>query len=104
MRWAVKTRRGGVASVIDLLCHDSVVKHRCHEPTAIAEVTGTIGCAHRRIFCGCRRRACCPSAGSRLVLAGAPRKLSRSAGDHRKGGHPDQIRTQMAGEGCPGHQ
>jgi hypothetical protein len=72
--------------------------------TGIAEVTGTIGCAHRQIFCGCRRRACCSSVDSRLVFAGAPRKFSRSVGDHRKGGHPYQIRAQMAGEGRPGHQ
>jgi hypothetical protein len=104
MRWAVETRRGGVASVIDGLCNVSVVKQRCHEPAGIAEVTATIGRAHRRIFCGCRQRARCPSAGSRLVSAVAPRKLSRSAGDDRKGCYPDQIRTQMAGEGCPGHQ
>jgi hypothetical protein len=101
---SVETRCGGVASLIDLLRNMSVVKLRREELTGIAEVTGTIGCAHRQIFCGCRRRACRSSVDRRLVFAGASRKLSRSVGDHRKGGHPDQIRSQMAGEGRPGHQ
>jgi hypothetical protein len=36
-----------LAFLIDLLRNMSVVKHRCHGLTGIAEVTGTVGCAHR---------------------------------------------------------
>jgi hypothetical protein len=72
--------------------------------SAIVQLAGVIGCAHSQIFYGCRKRACGSSADSRLVFAGAARKLSRSPGGHRKGGHPDQIRAQMAGQGRPGHQ
>jgi hypothetical protein len=63
---------GGVAPLIDLPRNMSVVKHRCHGLTAIAQLAGTIGCAHSQIFHGCRERACGSSADSGLVFAGAP--------------------------------
>jgi hypothetical protein len=54
----------------------SMVKHRCHGMTAIAQLAGAIGCAHRQIFYGCRKRAFGSSADSRLVFAGAPAEFS----------------------------
>jgi hypothetical protein len=76
MRWAVETRCGGVAPLIDLPRKMSVVKHRCDGLTAIVQLAGAIGCAHSQIFYGCRRRACGSSADSRLVFAGAPAEFS----------------------------
>jgi hypothetical protein len=38
--------------------------------TGIAEIKGTLGCAHRQVFCGCRRLLL--FCYSRLVFAGAP--------------------------------
>jgi hypothetical protein len=44
-----------------------------------------------------------------LLIAGGslpepPCELSRSAGHHREGAHPDHIRAEMAGSGRPGYQ
>ena len=61
--------------LFDLPRNMSVVKHRCHGLTAIAQLAGAVGGAHSQIFYGCRKRACGSSADSRLVLAGAPRRV-----------------------------
>jgi hypothetical protein len=62
--------------LFDLPRNMSVVKHRCHGLTAIAQLAGAIGCAHSQIFYGRRKRACCSSVDSRLVFAGAPSEFS----------------------------
>jgi hypothetical protein len=54
----------------------SVVKHRCHGLTAIAQLAGAIGCAHSQIFYGCWKRACGSSVDSQLVFVGAPGEFS----------------------------
>jgi hypothetical protein len=65
-----------VAPVIDLPRNMSVVKHRCHRPTAIAQLAGAVGCAHSQIFYGCWKRAGGSSADSRLVFAGTSAEFS----------------------------
>jgi len=79
--------------LFDLPRNTSVVKHRCHGLTGIAQLAGAFSCAHSQIFYGCRKRTCCSSVDSRLDFAGTPAEFSGSAGDHRKGRHPDQIRA-----------
>jgi len=82
----------------------NLVKRRRHWLIAIAQFAGTVGCAYSQIFYRCRKRAYCSSADSWVVFAGDPVGFFWSAGDYREGCHPDQIRTQMAGKGCSGHQ
>ena len=82
----------------------NLLKRRCHWLIAIAQFAGAVGCAYSQIFCRCRKRAYCFSADSWVDFAGDPVGFFWSAGDYREGRHPDQIRTQMAGKSCSGHQ
>jgi hypothetical protein len=66
---SVKARCGSASPPIDLPRSMSVVRRRCHGLAGIAQIAGAVGCAQSQIFCGCRKRACCPSADSLLVFA-----------------------------------
>jgi hypothetical protein len=67
-------RRCGI--LIGLPLNMSVVEHRCHGLTAIAQFAGAIGCANSQIFYGCRKRAYRSPADRHLVHAGALAELS----------------------------
>jgi hypothetical protein len=74
----VNARCAGVAPLIDLPRNMSVVKHRCHGLSAIAQLAGAIGCAYSQIFYRCRKRASGSATDRRLVFAGAAAEFSRA--------------------------